>query len=453
MDQGKKLEETVFSYMRQYSMIEAGDRVIAGVSGGADSVCLLFLLWEYAKEVDFSLQVVHVNHQIRGEEALRDQEFTKSLCKSLGIPVSVYSYPVTKIAKERHMSVEEAGRMARREAFLLEQEKCGAARTALAHHRDDLAETVLHNLARGTGVAGMAGIRPVRRMDGLVCIRPLLCIGRGEIEKWLTGRGISWVEDSTNKEPDYTRNKIRQTVLPALGEVNSLAAEHIGEAAGIFCQVEEYLDIQTDMLYKRHVACSSDGICLHKGIFGEHPLMQTCVIKRAIEEAAGQKRDITALHVKSVQKLYGQQTGSAASLPWGLTARVSYGDIWITRGEWENQPEKELEFEIFPYENQQIPEKKYTKWFDYDKIKNDLTVRKRQPGDYLCVGDRGGRKKLKDYFIDCKIPRQEREDITLLADGSHILWVVGYRISEYYKITEETKRVIKVQVKGESEDE
>ena len=150
MDQGKNMEEKVFSYIEQYRMIEAGDRVIAGVSGGADSVCLLFLLWEYQKKVPFSVQAVHVNHQLRGSEAKRDEEYVVRLCRELSVPCRVYSYDVERIAAERHMTVEEAGRAVRQQAFGDACKKTGAKSTALAHHRDDLAETVLHNLARGS---------------------------------------------------------------------------------------------------------------------------------------------------------------------------------------------------------------------------------------------------------------------------------------------------------------
>lgn len=453
MDQGKNMEEKVFSYIEQYRMIEAGDQVIVGVSGGADSVCLLFLLWEYQKKVPFSVQAVHVNHQLRGSEAKRDEEYVVRLCRELSIPCSVYSYEVERIAGKRHMTVEEAGRAVRQQAFSLEGKKAGAKSTALAHHRDDLAETVLHNLARGSGAAGLAGIHPVRRMGDGVYIRPLLCVGRSEIESWLLKKHIAWMEDSTNKELSYTRNKIRERVLPELKEVNPRAVEHIAKAAQTFLSVEEYLGQQADMLYSRYVRGHEDGLFLSEEISAEHPVMQAYVVKRVLAYLAGGEKDITSVHVEEALELLGQRTGRQKSLAHGITVQQSYGNLlFYKKGDREILP-KELEFHVFSWENQQIPEKKYTKWFDYDKIKGNLTVRKRQPGDYLTVTSTGGRKKLKDYLIDCKIPRQERENLTLLADGSHIVWVVGYRISEYYKITGQTKTVIKVQVKGEKEDE
>ena len=207
------------------------------------------------------------------------------------------------------------------------------------------------------------------------------------------------------------------------------------------------------MLYSRYVRDNEEGLFLSKDISTEHPVMQAYVVKRVLAKLAGGERDITSVHVEEALELLGQRTGRKKSLAHGITAQQSYGNLLFYKKEDQEIREKELGFQVFSWENQQIPEKKYTKWFDYDKIKGNLTVRKRQPGDYLTVTPAGGRKKLKDYLIDCKIPRQERENLTLLADGSHIIWVVGYRISEYYKITEQTKTVIKVQVKGEKEDE
>lgn len=293
----------------------------------------------------------------------------------------------------------------------------------------------------------------MRRMGDGVYIRPLLCVGRSEIESWLLKKDIPWMEDSTNKELSYTRNRIRKKILPELKAVNPRAAEHIAKTAQTFLSVEEYLGQQADMLYSRYVKEDQSGLFLAEEISAEHPVMQAYVVKRVLAYLAGGEKDITSAHVEEALELLGQRTGRQKSLAHGITVQQSYGDLlFYKKGNQEILP-KELEFHIFSWENQQIPEKKYTKWFDYDKIKGNLTVRKRQPGDYLTVTSAGGRKKLKDYLIDCKIPRQVRENLTLLADGSHIVWVVGYRISEYYKITGQTKTVIKVQVKGEKEDE
>lgn len=446
----------MFAYIEKYRMIEAGSQAVAGVSGGADSVCLLFLLMEYQKRVPFSLRAVHVNHHVRGEEAVRDQEFTRRLCESLGVPLDLYDYDVPRMAETEHLSCEEAGREARRRAFYrtaCRWERPDQVRIALAHHENDQAETVLHNLVRGAGLAGLAGIRPVHRTGSGMYIRPLLCISREETENYLIQRGIPWVTDSTNEEEVYTRNKIRREILPALMQINSGAVKNIAAAAGRVLEAEDYLSELTKKAVEKYTAKEGSVWILSRDLFEEPMLLQKRVVKNVLEAAAGKKKDLSSAHMEAVLELAKGRTGASASLIYGLRAQQVYGDIHITRGEQEKKDLLELEFRVFPYENQQIPEKTYTKWFDYDKIKNGLAVRRRLPGDYLMISRDGGTKKLKDYFIDCKVPRRERDNVTLLADGSHVLWAVGYRISEYYKVTSQTKKVIKVQVKGENNHE
>ena len=449
------IEERVFSYIEKYNMIEAGSQVIVGISGGGDSVCLLFLLSKYQKRRPFHLLGIHVNHGIRGQEALRDQEYAKKLCERLGVPFTVYTYSVPAIAQQEKRSLEEAGRMVRRRAFEEKAASLGKkAVIALAHHENDNAETVLHNLIRGTKAAGMGGIRPIQEIgEGVAYIRPLLKVTREEIETYLRQQQIPWMTDSTNQELEYTRNRIRHRIIPEMEKINPKAVSHIAQAADTFQAIEEYLTGQADMLYREYVEQRENGYWIRKELFLEKELMQSYVIRMVLERAADKKQDLTAFHVESILSLGKGRTGASVSLPGGVLASQVYGDLYVRLPDSGEAPLKELELEIFPWENQQILEKTYTKWFDYDKIKSSLEIRHRKPGDFLTIADTGGRKKLKDYFIDCKIPREEREKLTLLAEGSHILWVVGYRISQYYKVTSQTKTVLKVHVKGVDKDE
>ena len=449
------IEERVFSYIEKYNMIEAGSQVIVGISGGGDSVCLLFLLSKYQKRRPFHLLGIHVNHGIRGQEALRDQEYAKKLCERLGVPFTVYTYSVPAIAQQEKRSLEEAGRMVRRRAFEEKAASLGKkAVIALAHHENDNAETVLHNLIRGTKAAGMGGIRPIQEIgEGVAYIRPLLKVTREEIETYLRQQKIPWMIDSTNQELEYTRNRIRHRIIPEMEKINPKAVSHIAQAADTFQAIEEYLNGQADMLYREYVEQRENGYWIRKELFLEKELMQSYVIRMVLERAADKKQDLTAFHVESILSLGKGRTGASVSLPGGVLASQVYGDLYVRLPDSGEAPLKELELEIFPWENQQIPEKTYTKWFDYDKIKSSLEIRHRKPGDFLTITDTGGRKKIKDYFIDCKIPREEREKLTLLAEGSHILWVVGYRISQYYKVTSQTKTVLKVHVKGVDKDE
>ena len=449
------IEERVFSYIEKYNMIEAGSQVIVGISGGGDSVCLLFLLSRYQKKKFFHLQGVHVNHGIRGQEALRDQEYARELCERLGVPFTVYTYSVPDIAGREKRSLEETGRMVRRRAFAQKAAELGGKTVvALAHHENDNAETVLHNLIRGTKVAGLGGIRPVQRSEeGISYIRPLLKVTREEIEAYLKQQQIPWMTDSSNEEIVYTRNRIRHKILPEMEKINPRAVRHITQAADTFLAIEEYLRGQADRLYREYVEKKENGYWIQKELFLEKELMQSYVIRMVLEQVEGKKQDLTAAHVESILSLGRGRTGTSVSLPGGVLASQVYGNLLIRVPAAGKLPLKELEFEVFPWENQQIPEKTYTKWFDYDKIKSSLEIRHRKPGDFLTVTEAGGKKKLKDYMIDCKIPREERENLTLLADAGHILWIVGYRISQYYKVTSQTKTVLKVHVKGVDEDE
>lgn len=443
-------EEKVFSCIEKYQMIPEGSHVIVGLSGGADSVCLLKLLKEYKKQQKFQLYAVHVNHHIRGEEAVRDEEFSKEMCQKLEVLFTVFHYDVPKLAQEEKLSLEEAGRNVRREAFEKAKKNIkmqGKKIIALAHHENDNAETVLHNLMRGSGAAGLGGIRPVSGEKDSY-IRPLLFVKRAEIEEYLKGQGISWVTDSTNEETEYTRNKIRHQIIPVMEEINPQAVSCIGRAAENMWKIEEYLQEQTDILYGRYVKETEDTFCIAKECFSEKEIMQSYLIMRVLERASKGKKNITAAHIEAVRGLFKGRTGASVSLAWGLTAVQVYGDVHIQRKKEKENGIYTLKWEVFPYEKQQIPEKTYTKWFDYDKIKNSPCVRTRRQGDYLTVNSEGGRKKLNRIFIDEKIPAEIRDRLPVVAVGSEILWIPGGRMNEKYKITSTTGRVLELHYQG-----
>ena len=446
-------------------------RVMLGLSGGADSVCLFHLLRELQEPLGFSLLAVHVNHNLRGAEAGRDAAFAENLCREYDVPFYLYSCPVEKIAKEKHLSTEEAGRAARQEVFAACAKEQRAVKIALAHHQDDVAETMLHHLARGTSLTGLASLRPVR---GNV-IRPLLCVGRKEIRQELESRKCSWCEDSTNAEDAYTRNGIRHHVLPYLTEeVNPRAAAHMAQTSLDLLETEEYLEQQTDQLMERYASAEKNAVVLRDAVSSEAPLLQRYVIRRVLEQLAGKRKDLTREHLESVRELFEKQVGKSVCLPYGITAVRGYETLRLEKqgihlkeerkrksGEevpipvpagWEE--EKSLAFaenpvtivkktSVFP---ERIEEKKYTKCFDCDKIKDGLVLRTRRSGDYLRVTAKGGKKKLKDYMIDAKIPKEERDSILLLADGPEIWWVVGYRRGESGRVGEDTKAVLQIQI-------
>ena len=505
-----RFRQKVLSFMKKNHMTDRGDSVLAAVSGGADSVCLLLLLHEMAAELGIKVFAFHMNHGIRGAEADRDERFVMELCERLNIPLTVAHEKVEEYAAERGLSGEEAGRILRYHHLGETAEKYQCAKIAVAHHEDDDAETVLLNLFRGSGLAGLSGIRPVREN----IIRPLLCVSRKEIEEYLNEQELSWCEDSTNKENDYTRNKIRNELLPWVTEnINSRAAEHILAVSEFATQADAYFEMEAERILEE--SCSkrreeakqptsqnvgeADGkesgtgqdlkvaenamkmyTKISTNLFDSQPeILKTYIIRRMVLNAAGKAKDITERHIRAVMKLTGPGGGHSVNLPYGLQAVRGYETLKIVQGQerrsavessdpgqkWKNEGsfEKEIRlrtdldetFRVGPAsirlhaiprkKEPEIPKNQYTKWFDYDKINVVLSIRYRKNGDYLTLSG-GGKKKLRRFMIDEKIPEDERDRIPVLADGDHVLWVVGYRISDYYKITDETEHILEAEV-------
>lgn len=232
------MQKKVYEYIKRWDMMRPGMKVLVGYSGGADSTALLELLWEYGKEYGVQVQALHVNHGIRGEEAGRDQEFCEKFCAERGIGLKVVEADVPGIAGRDGIGLEEAGRQVRYTAFGREVREGRIDRVALAHHQNDQAETMLFHLMRGTGVRGLRGMEPVR----MPYIRPFLCAAREEIVGWLTERGLSWVEDSTNREKEYTRNRIRYEVLAAMEDIRPGSTVRMAGTAERLWEAEDYLE-------------------------------------------------------------------------------------------------------------------------------------------------------------------------------------------------------------------
>lgn len=456
--------------IRQYHMIEQGDHVIAGVSGGPDSVYLLFLLMEYRRQERFSLSVVHVEHGIRGEESRQDAEFVRQLCQEKEIPFYLFEVDVQKEAKKRGISAEEAGRILRYEAFEEVCRRHGGDKIAVAHNEDDQAETVLWNLARGSGLTGLCGIHPVR---GRI-IRPLLTTSRAEIEQWLFEKNIETRQDRTNLEEIYTRNKIRHSILPSfVREINAQSVRHIAETGRNMQRAEAFLQKMTDQAQERCFESEEGSVKIRTADFLEQEeIIQEYLIRRAVSQLSCGLKNVTRRHVEALLETVRGGAGKEIHLPGGLIGRRggSFLQLFFQAEQTEEKKGAKriclevtvpscvtlengtAEFTLEEGKSQRIPEKSYTKWIDYDTIKDKLTLRNRLPGDYLIVNKAGGKKKLKDYLIDMKIPREKRDSILLLADGSHILWVVGFRISEACKVKESTKHILKVKITKENEN-
>lgn len=479
--------QKVQKYMEELNMVSPKDMILVGVSGGADSVGLLLSLSALSKDLDITLEVVHVEHGIRGEESLKDAEFVADLCERMQLPCHKISVDVPAYSKRTGMGLEEAARLLRYEAFSkLAKEK--NAKVALAHHMQDNAETILFQMARGSSLAGLCGIQPVRQDEnGVTYIRPFLTLHRDEIENFLKSHGMGFCTDSTNQELDYSRNYLRQVVLPALTKVNTQAIGHMNEAASKLSEMKEFLDQETKKNWSECVEKTEKGLCVDiDKLSCLHPVVQKEILYRGLGEAAGSKKDISAVHVKGLQELCENQSGKELHLPYQIRAKKEYDKLWLFCGEEDNRSAcekasydvskealhaclergevlgvplgehgEEITIRVFELEekNIQIPQNPYTKWMDYDKIKQGFCIRTRQSGDYFISDVFGHHKKLKQYFIDEKIPANQRESMWLLAQDDCVLWLIGGRISEHVKIAEDTKYIIEITYKGDMKNE
>jgi len=465
----EEMLEKVLEYIEKEKMINMGDKIVVAVSGGADSVCLFEILCEIKEKYNLKLFVVHVHHGIRGKDADEDYSFVEKLCKNKGVKFFGFKYDVPALAKKEALSEEEEGRIVRYKAFREVKDKEKADKIAVAHNANDLAETVLLSMARGSSVKGLGGIRPVR--DDI--IRPILCLKREEIESYLKNKSIKYCTDITNSDSKYTRNKIRLNVLPELEKVNNQAVSHLVRLAGELSDLESYLEEKTGEAMEESLARIDDDLYIDIDSLSRlNKVIKSRLVIDALEMVCGKRKDLSAKHVESILKLAKSESGKNIKLPYNMTARNEYGKIIISNKKEsikksdeivlddkffeeilkeEIRKSIELENAHFSFECKdcaegEFHEKLYTKEFDYDKMKFGFEIRNRKDGDYINL--KGGRKKLKDYFIDMKIPREERDKILLLAKGSQVIWIVGYRINEEYKITKQTKTTLKVEYSG-----
>ncbi|WP_443598355.1 tRNA lysidine(34) synthetase TilS [Agathobacter sp.] len=473
-------------YILENKMIKNHSTVLVALSGGADSVCLLLLLNEIkrqcANELDFALVAVHVEHGIRGAESREDARFASDLCERLHIPCHVHSVDVPQYAKSHGLGLEEAARILRYEAFEKEaeqnQDNSRQVVVAVAHHMEDNAETVLFQMLRGSGAKGLSGMYPVSVKNGVTYIRPLLSATRAQIEDYLRENGQAFVTDATNTDTAYSRNKLRHDVFPLLLQINDRAIEHINESAGQLAVMNDFYEEQLKEACDSMVSKKEGRVILEISRFESlHPALKSGVARECIHLASGRLKDITSTHIGALVKLAGQQSGRKINLPYGILAEKSFGEVILYAGAGETQKEeihvtaKELEalsatgeqknirlsadgsyvtlcIHDFNGKMDEIPKKPYTKWFDYDKMKEGFEIRTRKAGDYIIVDDEGHHKKLKQVFTGDKIPAQQRAGLWLIAHESLVHAIIGYRSGCSALVTPQTGKVLKITFYG-----
>ncbi|MGE5328443.1 MAG: tRNA lysidine(34) synthetase TilS [Deltaproteobacteria bacterium] len=455
-----KFIDKILATIRKYKMIDAGDRIVVGVSGGPDSLCLLYSLNELKEKLGIELFVVHINHCIRGESANQDELFVNNYAHELGLEVHSERIPVKQIAKKDKLSIEEAGRAARYDCFQKYLKLLGANKIAVGHNMNDNVETFLINLIRGTGLEGLKGIEPIR--DNI--IRPLIETGRDEIENYCKEKGLKPRTDETNVDPAFTRNRIRNGLIPYIKEnFNPNIINSINRTVEIIYNENLFTAIVSEGYYNGClISDDEDSIKINIDKFNElHAAVRKRIVRRVLGKLKGSTKGIEKIHVEQVLELARKaKTGKVCRFGGDVEAKIEYESLIFLK----KKPESSKDFcynidipgeieipELNAYlsikvvnirDIKEINNKSSICLLDRKKLDGLLQIRNRRMGDRINPYGMKGTKKLKDFFIDEKIIIEQRNKIPVIADEQEIIWIIGERYSEKYKITKETEEVV-----------
>jgi len=473
------LEEKVLQTVKKFDMLSFNDRILIGISGGPDSVTLLNILLSFKKRYNLSFFIAHLDHMLRGKESDEDVNFVKNLAQELGLPCEIKSCNLTKITRKEYLTLEEAARKYRYKFFLETARKFKTNKIALGHNADDQVETVLMRFLRGSGLEGLMGIPPVR---GKI-IRPLIECSRAEIEEYCKENKIEYRVDSSNKEVVYFRNKIRLELLPLLSKsYNKNIKDIMLRLRSIISEVSAYLNQETELFFKEVVRRESpEMVIIDLKKFTSLPLaLKRRIIRKSIEVVKGNLYSISFRHSNEILKLTEYQLGEKEIyLPDNLMAKKIYNKIMlykkrISKNQTEEMPTPweynilipgkteikslgiKVEIKIldstdiksFLYFTRKKSKGKFLEFIDYNKVKLPLKLRNRRSGDRFYPLKMEGLKKIKDFFIDNKIPKGYRDLIPILVDSEdQIIWVMGMRLDDRVKINSDTKKVLRVKTK------
>jgi tRNA(Ile)-lysidine synthase len=427
---------------------------------------------------NIELYAAHVNHCLRGTEADEDEAYAERFCTELGITFYSKRVDINEMAKKLNLSSETAGREARYSFFNELKERLGASKIALAHNLNDQAETVLMRIMRGSGIDGLQGIRPVR--DGIY-IRPILALKRDEIESYCEVNNLKPRTDKTNFENIYNRNKVRLELIPYIEKnFNKDIICTLNRLANIVTIDNEYIEEAAVEKYRVYCSLENNMVTVSRKLIEEQEAIVARVIRKALYRVSGSLKNIEMVHIVEIMELFTIGTGKKVILPAGIKAENVYGDIRIYKtnktilGKGFNGSSivlekdnisREIEFsryieemyvtvsirQVKKEEIIKFGEDAFKKYFDYDKIKSSISIRYRREGDRFSPYGMKGSKKIKDLFMDLKIPKDERDRIPLVCFDEEIAWVVGYNVSNNYVVTKGTKSILEIKIgKGEN---
>jgi tRNA(Ile)-lysidine synthase len=428
----------VAKYIQQKNLMQEGEKTLIALSGGADSVALLVAL----QKLGYECEAMHCNFHLRGEESMRDEEFVRTLCEKRGVKLIVADFDTKKYAAEKGISIEMAARELRYKAFEKHRKEIGAKSIAVAHHRDDSAETMLLNLIRGTGIKGLHGIQP---RNGHI-VRPLLCVGRNDIMEYLEKRGEGYVTDSTNLETDFTRNKIRLQIMPLLQEINPSIAITLAQTAERISEVEKIYTKATEEGVERVKKGNIIDIGLLKQELSPQALLHEIVQPLGFNSA--QTNDILqATDAESGRTFESNEWRIVKDRTTLIIAPKANSQILVTiPGDGcLKTPHGTLICATKEY-NGIIEHKKEIATIDLDKVQLPLTLRNKREGDRFTPFGMRGSKLVSDYLTDRKTSLLEKEQQLVVTDATErILWVVGERLAAQCAVDEKTKKILRLE--------
>ncbi len=442
------------------------EKILLGISGGADSMSMLHLFLLFRDEFKNEIAVAHLNHGIRGKEADEDEEYVRIFCRNNLIPFMSKKVNLYDIVKETKMTIEEAGRVLRYSFFDECLKKLNYDKIATAHNEDDNVETVLMNIIRGSGIDGISGIK--KKRDNI--IRPMIIFKRDKIDEYCIKNNIIPRTDFTNKDNIYFRNKIRNELIPYLKvNFNVSICESIIRLSENAAEDCNYLNKIAKGCLEKYCKLNGDSVIIKKDIFD----LDEAIINRVLRESFKLLKDslsnVEKKHIKDIIDLQKNSSGKMIDLKESITAVNSYGDIHLFKKllSYEQILYKELyigenvienfdyyiNIDIISNDKFNLTKNKYplVKYFDYSKIKNKkIILRNRKDDDFFNPLGMDGKKKLNQYFIDKKVPRRDRDNISLICFGEEIGWIFNHQISNKFKITYETCEVLKIEFKERS---
>jgi tRNA(Ile)-lysidine synthase len=450
----KQTEEKVIKFIRDYNLISPGDKILIALSGGADSVFLTYFLHKFKKKYKITLGALHINHMLRGKNASADEKFCKAFCSELSITYLSSKKNVKSFSKKNKVSLEEAGRVVRYKALERTAKRDGYSKIATAHNSNDNAETVLLNLIKGTGLRGFSGI-PISR--GRI-IRPILVLTREEIIAYLTKLNILYRTDETNTSNEYERNFLRNEIIPVIKQrLNPSFEDAVLHSSAIMKQHYAMVQSQVDDLYKSYVNYEDSRASISELVLKEGEAFAAELIKTVVERNF--LIQLSFKDVTSVSRLFNENRGNKVNLPEGITAWREKGRVVIFKGL------KDLFTPLMIKVGQSVkltegtlniqntsksgftsrkPGEEYIAADDADET---FQIRKWKSGDkFYPIGMRGS-KKVSDFLNEKKVDAHSKKDILLLTNRDRIVWIIGMRLDNRFRITDHTERILKICLK------